>query len=235
MNTAVVCILAAVPAAANDPSDSWLSYVVWKAPNPDTDVITRMSAKTVVQGIPKRGGSFTAIWFGTQTKHGDGALLQPILPALQRVEQPGWSIFSEVFDWTDQSNHNSEVAIAVAPGDVVVGEIELINNATRTYKVSAHLDKPNAQVASKTYSLLPGQKDPESAAYFVIEHGVEYCDQLPSSGGAPFYDIQLELNGEPVKDIVAQFSKSIAQTQSGCPTKWVTDASTGYINVTWGK
>ena len=62
--------------SANDPPGVW---VKWSAPNPDTDVITRMVAKTVVQGLPNKGGGYTAIWFGTQTKNGDGALLQPII------------------------------------------------------------------------------------------------------------------------------------------------------------
>jgi hypothetical protein len=96
---AVICFFAACASATHvgaDPSGGWLSYAIYNAPNP-TDgewplcfsntfmvfvwfvVITKLSATMVVPDTPQSRGGSPAFWFGVQTQHGDGALIQPIM------------------------------------------------------------------------------------------------------------------------------------------------------------
>ena len=233
--TAIASVAASSLVAANDPSPTWISWVGWKATNAN-DVITRMTAKTIAQGKPENPGATTSIWFGTQTHDGSGALLQPILPAIGQTppSYERWAIFSEVFDWTNEMDHQSN-HVYVNAGDVLVGEIRLVDAAQRTYRVSAQIENRSSTLSALNYTLLPQQTDPEQAAYFVIEHSVPDCSYLPASGGQPFFDIELEVNGKVVENVISQFSASMSNPNDGnCNCEWVTDAENGFINVTWG-
>jgi hypothetical protein len=60
-----------------------------------------MNATVVVPSNPMAIGADPSFWYGLQTAHGDGALIQPIL-AWGQTYPDGFGIFHEVFDWNNQ-------------------------------------------------------------------------------------------------------------------------------------
>jgi len=119
----VRAVLALLPVCvfANDPAGSWLTYAVWS--DPQDRKITALNTTWVVPSNPSTpyGSNAPGWWFGTQTKNGDGALVQPILA--YGYEGNFYSIFNGVYDWTDGSWHTSSQSITVQPGDKIVSSV----------------------------------------------------------------------------------------------------------------
>eukprot|EP00038_Savillea_parva_P030273 m.76709 g.76709 ORF g.76709 m.76709 type:complete len:237 (-) comp9084_c0_seq2:227-937(-) len=178
-------------ARAGDPSEGWLSYAVYNAPKP-TDIITRLSASMTVP--PElEGDGMPAFWFGVQTAKGDGALIQPIM---SKYLGDGWYMFQEIFDWTD-GNDEQSTQMKVKPGETIWAEV-VWKAATRSYAMN--MTSSSGQMSTYEYKLLPAQTETESAGYFVLEHQVEKCNGLPSSGKVQWTGVSVEVNGEKVPD-----------------------------------
>ena len=115
----LVAVLMVSVSRAADPSEGWLSYAVYRAPN-ETDVITRLSATMIVPD-DSHGGT-PAFWFGVQTAHGDGALIQPIMAKWTGVD---YNMFQEIFDWTDGQDEQTD-GVHVRPGDVIDASVAYV-------------------------------------------------------------------------------------------------------------
>jgi len=182
----------AAVASAADPSEGWLSYAVYNAPKP-TDVVTRLAGTMVVPPEPENKFGEPAFWFGVQTAKGDGALIQPIMA---KWLGNSWYMFQEIFDWTDERDEQSR-AIKVKPGETIRAEVAFIEKS-RSY--SMNMSSSSGLVSNYQYALLPGQSETESVGYFVLEHQVESCRGLPSSGSVRWTNVIVEVNGEKVDD-----------------------------------
>jgi len=209
-------------AMAADPSGGWLSYAVYEAPDP-TDIITKLSATMVVPKKPYSPNGSPAFWFGTQTQHGDGALIQPIMA---KWLGDGFYMFQEIFDWTDENDKQSK-AIKVQPGDVIAAEVSYVK-MLNLYTMNM-TNQNNGDVSNFHYKILPKQKATESVGYFVLEHQPDECNQLPPNGKVTWTNIQVEVNNK----LVPNATWTAKQEQPACHSKAVvTDSST--ISITWG-
>ena len=208
-------------AHANDPSEGWLSYAVFRAPAPN-DTITKLSATMVVPPKPRLPGGSPAFWFGVQTARGDGALVQPIMA---KWLGDGYYMFQEVFDWTD-GNDVQSTHIRVQPGETLHAEIEF-EERSRSYAMSM-TSSTSGHKSTYSYSLLPQQRATESVAYFVLEHQPTFCTELPPSNSVRWTDVAVEVNGSPVR--AAKFMDQEEEPKCGAKAV-VVNATT--IDIVW--
>jgi hypothetical protein len=184
----VASLLASVVlASAGDPSTGWLSYARFDADS-SSHKITNISMSWIVPENPSRTGASPALWFGTQTFKGDGALIQPICKWLSN----GWYIFHEIYDWTnghnEQPNH-----VKVQAGDHISAWVAF-KSSDRSYDMSI-TSKNLGKTYTHNYKLRSAQKTVESTAYIVIEHQPSSCGQLPADGHITFTNIEVEVEG----------------------------------------
>ena len=214
----LLTILTAPIIHAADPSSGWLSYAKYTAPSP-TDIITRMSATMIVPPTPTSSDGGVAFWFGLQTSKGDGALVQPIM---SKWLGDSFYMFQEIFDWTDFQDKQS-TPIKVSAGDVVTAQVEYVASS-KSYRMSMNSSGTTEQ-SNYEYQLL--QSETESTAYFVLEHQPDNCNELPVTGFVSWTNIQVDVNGTPVKDplFVA------AQESPACGSKAVVQGD--WVNITW--
>lgn len=101
----------------------------------------------------------------------------------------------EIYDWNDGNDEQSDPILLTAGASV---------SATLTYVKSSNgylMNMTSSSASQKSnyhYNLLPVQKETESAAYFVLEHQPDSCDQLPAAGKVTWTDIKVEVNGKAV-------------------------------------
>ena len=190
---AVVSVICRISIAA-DPSGGWLSYAVYRAPNA-SDIITRLSATMVVPS--KAHGGTPAFWFGVQTAHGDGALIQPIMSKWNGFN---FNMFQEIFDWTDGHDEQTD-GVGIQPGDVIDASLTYMD--PRTYIMNMTCRRTGKE-SNYVYRLLPQQKATESVAYFVLEHQPFLCEELPRNGKCSWTNIAVDVNGKQVHDAMFQ-------------------------------
>jgi len=230
---AAVCFLFLVVCPVNvqargvgaDPSSGWLSYAVYNAPKP-SDVITKLSASMIVPDAPSGHFGSPAFWFGVQTQHGDGALIQPIM---SKWLIDGFYMFQEIFDWTNEQDEQSR-QIKVKPGHVIQASVTYVKGPAGTLgSYAMNMTNENTgQRSDYSYTLLPQQKATESVAYFVLEHQPDRCAQLPPNGNVTWTDIQVEVNG--MKVVQPKFVAT--QEEPKCDSKAIViDSST--VSITW--
>merc|ERR1712196_763272 len=142
-------------------------------------------------------GGTTAFWFGVQTAHGDGALIQPIMAKWTGVD---YNMFQEIFDWTDGQDEQTD-GVYVRPGDVIDASVAYVE--PRRYIMNMTCRSSGKQ-SNYHYDLLPQQKATESVAYFVLEHQPFLCHELPRNGKCSWTNISVEVNGSPVPDALFQ-------------------------------
>eukprot|EP00966_Prymnesium_polylepis_P005961 136266-Prymnesium_polylepis.1 len=208
--------------ATADPSGSWLSYAIFEAG--DGHTITQMNATVVVPAKPSAVGADPSFWFGLQTAKGNGALVQPIL-AWGQTYRADYSIFQEVFDWTNMHDSRSPSAYKVQPGDTLTQSIKYDAEA-RAYDM--YIATQSGRSISWRYQLEKRQRANESTAYIVVEHQPSRCDMFPPSNGITFSHIYLEVDYEPVR-APAWLAK---QERASCGSKVVVvDPST--VRLTW--
>lgn len=174
----------------HDPTPAWLTFADFQDENRGT--ITKMNATWTVPSKPADGRSRPAIWFGLQTAEGDGALIQPVLKYFGK-----WRMFHEIFDYTDRHDERSS-KITVEPGDSIFASLTYRqeSNSYDMYMASKDLGKE----LTYNYRLGTKQTKPMSQAYFVLEHQPSSCRQLPENGEITFTDINLEVDGKPVRN-----------------------------------
>jgi hypothetical protein len=189
---AVTLFAGAAVATAGDPASSWLTYAVWK--DPQARRITALNTTWTVPSNPatSSGSNAPGWWFGTQTKDGNGALVQPILA--YGYQGNFYSIFNGVYDWTDGGWHTSQ-SITVQPGDKIVSSVTTKDGETYLMEI-AHLG--SGKTISTPYKLERRQTETESTAYFVLEHQPRTCRAYPTNGVCEFENIYLEVEGQEV-------------------------------------
>ncbi len=183
----------ALCASANDPAGSWLSYAAWTAP--DNGVITSLNTTWTVPSLPATslGSNAPGWWFGVQTKDGNGALIQPILA--YGYTGSHFSIFNGCFDWTDGSWTTSDDQ-TVQPGDKITSSV-VYNKDDNSYTMYIASEQTQWSISTK-YAIKKEQKEPESTAYFVLEHQPLTCRAYPTDGAMNFTNIYLEVDGKQV-------------------------------------
>lgn len=207
-------------ANAADPSGGWLSYAVFKAK--PTDIITKLSATMIVPPSPKTPHGAPAFWFGVQTEHGDGALVQPIM---SKWLGDSFYMFQEIFDWTDRHDDQTH-PMKVQAGDVVSASVTYVK-ADNSYNMNMTCARTGA-TSNYNYKLERRQKATESVGYFVLEHQVSKCTELPPSGVVTWSNVQVEVNGSPV-----QHATWVAKEESPvCGAKAVV-VNSSTIEITW--
>ena len=82
----------------------------------------------------------------------------------------GYYMFQEIFDWTDMNDKQSQ-PINVKPGDIVSATVSY-SASNRSYAMTMSSGNKRSDYH---YELLPGQKETDSVAYFVLEHQVIKC------------------------------------------------------------
>lgn len=208
-----------VSAVKNDPSGGWLTFADFQAESGGR--ITYMNATWTVPSNPKSNGGSPALWFGTQTAEGDGALVQPILKWLGN----GWYIFHEIFDWTDRHDQQGPKT-RVEPGDSIFASLTYRSksNSYDMFMTSAKLGKE----LTYNYKIEKKQTKVESRAFFVLEHQPFSCRELPSNGEITFTDINLQVDGGHVEN-----AKWVAKQESPkCGSKTtVVDSKT--VRISW--
>ena len=140
----------------------------------------------IVPDEPTSRGGSPAFWFGVQTEHGDGALIQPIMA---KWLGGSFNMFQEIFDWTDRRDSQTR-GIKVEPGDTIQASVTY-NKAGRGLGTYA-MNMTSARTGKRSdysYALLPEQKATESVAYFVLEHQPSRCSELPPNGNVTWTKI----------------------------------------------
>lgn len=210
-------------ALANDPAGSWLTYAVFA--DPQDRKITSLNTTWTVPSEPATsyGSNAPGWWFGTQTKNGDGALVQPILA--YGYEGDFYSIFNGVFDWTDGSWHTSD-SLQVQPGDTVTSSVTTSDDGS-SYDMTIASAQLGRSITTK-YKILSQQAGTESVAYFVLEHQPETCRAYPANGECTFENIYVEVEGQLVQDPLWEAK----QERPACGSKTeIVDSHT--IKMTW--
>jgi len=177
--------------SAQDPSNSWLSYAA--ATGGSSAKITALNTtwKVPQDPVQKSGSNAPGWWFGVQTANGRGALIQPILAWADG--SPQWTIFNGVFDWNDQSWHQSR-QIVVSPGDTITSSV--IYDASGKRFVMWIASKESGKSVTTPYKEHAGQI--ESVAYFVLEHAPNSCKAYPPDGELTFTNIVMEVDGKVI-------------------------------------
>jgi hypothetical protein len=209
--------------SADDPSQSWLSYAAYTAPNEGT--ITLVNTTWVVPSNPsqKRGSNAPGWWYGVQTTKGDGALIQPILAYGYKGDV--YSIFNACFDWTDQSWHTSPETYTVEPGDVISSYVSF-NKAANSYTMYI-ASKNTGKSISTDYKIERRQTAVESTVYFVLEHQPQTCKAYPADGVCTFENIHVAVDGA----VVTPAWKAMQERPACNSLATVTDPNT--IKFTW--
>lgn len=116
-------------------------------------------------------------------------LIQPILP---KWLGDGYYIFNEMFDWHTFNDKQSK-NVKIPYGTNVSAQIVTANNGNSyTMTVSA-----GEQLWNLTVPTYPSD-GPFVNVYFVLEHQVNSCKQLPPSGSLVYTDIEVEFGGKRV-------------------------------------
>merc|ERR550537_1174174 len=222
MVRALLC--ASLPAllAAQDPAGSWLTYAAYT--DPGRGKITALNTTWTVPSNPSTpyGSNAPGWWFGTQTKDGNGALVQPILA--YGYQGNFYSIFNGVYDWTDGGWHTSS-SITVQPGDEIVSSVTTKDGENYLMEI-AHVG--SGRTISTPYKLESRQVETESTAYFVLEHQPSTCRAYPTNGVCEFSNIYLEVEGQEVSNPQWQAK----QERPACDSKTtIVDPRT--IKITW--
>ena len=205
----------ALVARGADPSSGWLSYARYDAPSP-TDTITKLSASMIVPETPVGRLGSAAFWFGVQTFHGDGALVQPIM---SKWLGDSFYMFQEIFDWTDENDEQTS-PIKVAAGDLLTAEVAFVGPRRYIMNMTNHA---SGRTSNYHYDLLDKQTATESTAYFVLEHQPSSCRQLPPNGNVTWFNIAVEVNGQ----VVASPQWKAMEEEPKCGSKAVvTDPAT---------
>lgn len=140
---------------------------------------------------PLKKGAFFSPWFGIEASDNLN-LIQPVNP----WSADGWSIYNEYFQWSPESNYNSE-SHTVKAGDIVYGSVDYVA-ANNSYTITHSSMSDGWSVASS----IPIQKKNGAykifnIIYFVFEK-VAKCDQYPPNNEVTFYDIKIEYDGVQV-------------------------------------
>jgi hypothetical protein len=116
-------------------------------------------------------------------------LIQPILP---KWLGDGYYIFNEMFDWHSFNDQQSD-NIKIPYGTNVSAQI-VTTDGGKTYTMSVFALGHTWNLTVPTYK----SDGPFVNVYFVLEHQVDSCSQLPSSGSLTYSDIQIEFGGKKV-------------------------------------
>merc|ERR1711990_785952 len=158
----LIAILAV--AFAQDPAPPWLAYS--EATN--SDIITLLSAKTIVPENPTRDGGFPALWFGIEPNPACN-LIQPIL----KWTGNEWGIWNEYYQWYPGTDHQSKHH-KVEAGDTIYAYVAY-SHTKKAYQM--YIEDQTSGV-NGTYLVPVVQNRVYTDAFFVVEHQPSLCDQL---------------------------------------------------------
>lgn len=212
-----IVLLATITCAlAQDPASSWLCYALTQSS--DGSGATRVSATTQIpSGPPQDPNGEPAWWFGIEPSN-NLYLIQPILP---KWLGDGYYIFNEMFDWhtfNDQQSTN----IKIPYGTNVSAEI-ITRDGGKHYTMTVKAQGHQWNLTVPTYK----DDGPFTNVYFVLEHQVDRCSQLPSAGSLSYTDIEIEFGG---KRVVPQWSTHLERPVCKSQVKVISPSS---LSIEW--
>jgi len=210
----VMCLSEPAAAVHCDPASSWLAYATY---NTSGEIITYLSAEWVLPEDPRTNGGSPAFWFGIEPNPACW-LIQPI----SKWTLTKWGTWNEYYEWDIGYDYQSPHRAASA-GDVIFASVAY-NATTNAYDMITQ----NLSNGALSQTSIPIVEDVVySNAFFVIEHQVNRCSQMPASGSLQFANITLEVANQPV---AAQWDAVVGNTVCSCKAS-VVDSAT--IDFTW--
>lgn len=149
-------------------------------------------------------------------------MLTNVILNLSDTVSEAYVIFLGYFEWDNSTWWFSETG-SVAPGDWIDASITLINPGVYRQEISSR----GTGFSISHDRVVEAGKGPYSDTYFVIEHQVEDCKQLPSNGGIVFSNITISYVGTNQTFVWAN-----EQFQDVCNVS-STNTGTELLNFTW--
>lgn len=218
--SAVLLVVCAASAWAQDPANGWLGYATAVNPAGGDAVITFIEAQWKVPDDPKRDGAFFSPWFGIESSDNLN-LIQPVNPWSANQ----WQIYNEYFQWVPTHNENSE-SHRVSAGDTVYGSVTF--NAAKQQYTMFHKDLNNKWNVSTTIDVQQknGVYKNYTIAYFVFEKEWP-CEFYPPNNQVTFTNIRIDYNNVTVTP-----SWSTAFVDDACNNR-AHVVSPSEIQITW--